>query len=99
MSMMGWDPINRYKLLGKLIESNGVLLFSFDLNSPEIFQRKTREDGTIQASRIPRYPEEWKNQFGLPYEEHKKSLQVDTFAGYVVFGIQDERRGQKEDEH
>ena len=29
MSMMGWDPINRYKLLGKLIESNGVLLFSF----------------------------------------------------------------------
>lgn len=99
MSLMGWNPINRYKLLGKLIEANGVLLFSFDLNSPEIFQKKTKEDGTLQASRIPQYPEEWKNQFGLPYEEHRKSLQVDTFSGYVVFGIQDERKGQKKDEH
>ena len=89
MSMMGWDPINRYKLLGKLIESNGVLLFSFDLNSPEIFQRKTREDGTIRASRIPQYPEEWKNQFGVPVAEHQNRIQVSIFNEYAVFGVKE----------
>ena len=31
-------------------------------------------------------------------EEHKKSLQVGTFSGYVVFGIQDGRKEKKEDE-
>ena len=38
------------------------------------------------------YPEEWKNQFGLPVEEHHKSLQINIFDGYAVFGIQDTQK-------
>ena len=91
MSLMGWNPNNRYKLLGKLIESGGVLLFTFDLKTPEIFQRITKEDGSVKASRIPQYPEEWKNQFGLPVDEHRESLQVNIFEGYSVFGIKKEK--------
>ena len=91
MSLMGWNPNNRYKLLGKLIESGGELLFTFDLKTPEIFQRITKEDGSVKASRIPQYPEEWKNQFGLPVDEHRESLQVNIFEGYSVFGIKKEK--------
>lgn len=91
MSLMGWNPNNRYKLLGKLIESGGELLFTFDLKTPEIFQRITKEDGSVKASRTPQYPEEWKNQFGLPVDEHRESLQVNIFEGYAVFGIKKEK--------
>ena len=44
------------------------------------------EDGKVKTSRTPTYPEEWKNQFGLPVEEHQKSLQINIFDGYAVFG-------------
>ena len=96
MSLMGWNPNNRYKLLGKLIESSGELLFTFDLKTPEIFQRITKEDGTVKASRTPQYPEEWKNQFGLPVDEHRESLQVKIFEGYAVFGIKEEKNEQQD---
>lgn len=90
MSLMEWNPDYRYKLLGKLIESNGELLFTFDLKSPEIFQRTIMKDGKPKAARKPTYPEEWKNQFGMPVEEHRKSLQVNKIEDYVVFGIREE---------
>ena len=87
MSMMNWDPNYRYKLLGKLIESGGELLFSFDLSAAEIFKRTKTKNGKAKASRTPAYPEEWKNQFGLTVDEHQKSIQVNIFEGYAVFEI------------
>lgn len=98
LSLMGWNPNYRYKLLGKLIRSGGELLFIFDLKNPEIFVRTVKEDGKITNSRTPSYPEEWKNQFGVPVEEHQKSLQINIFDGYAVFGIQENKK-QKESEN
>ena len=92
MSLMGWNPNYRYKLLGKLIESNGELLFVFDLKTPEIYQRIIKEGEKEKMSRTPIFPAEWKDHFGLPVEEHKKSIQVDIFDGYAVFGIQDKQK-------
>ena len=90
-ALMGWNPNHRYKLLGKLIRSNGELLFTFDLANPEIYERKVSDDGKVKASRTPVYPEDWKNQFGLPVEEHQRNLQVNIFDGYTVFGIQEKK--------
>ena len=36
--------------------------------------------------------EEWKNQFGIPVEEHQKSMQVNIFEGYAVFDIQEKKK-------
>ena len=91
-TLMGWNPNHRYKLLGKLIRSNGELLFTFDLSNPEIYERKTDEDGKTKASRIPVYPEDWKNQFGLSVEEHQRNLQVNIFDGYSIFGVQEKKQ-------
>ena len=40
-------------------------------------------------SRTPVFPAGWKDQFGLPYREHQKSLQINIFDGYAIYGIKD----------
>lgn len=88
--MMQWDCSHRYKLLGKLISANQELIFVFDLSSAEVYQRSTSEDGKVHAGRMPVYPAQWQEQFGLPVEEHRKQLQINIFDGFTVFGIKDE---------
>lgn len=87
LTLMDWSPQYRYKLLGKLIQSNGELLFIFDLKNPEIYPRAIKS-GAAKRTQLPNYPESWKNQFGISMEEHQKSLQVNIFDGYAIFDIQ-----------
>lgn len=87
-STMNWNPNHRYKMLGKLIQANGEYLLAFDLTATEVYQRNVIE-GKTTASRVPVFPENWKNQFGLPFYEHQQSLQVNTFDGYAVYAIKD----------
>lgn len=87
ISLMEWNPQYRYKLLGKLIQSNNELLFVFDLTTPEIFVRTPKEDGGMKSSRTPAYPAEWQNQFGVPVEEHQNNMQINIFDEFAVFGI------------
>lgn len=90
--LMQWNPEYRYKLLGKLIRSNDEYLFIFDLKASEMYERKIEEGSEKpKTSRTPIFPEEWKNQFGLPVEEHKKQLQINLFEGYAVFGLDDNK--------
>lgn len=91
ISLMGWNPDYRYKILGKLICSGSEILFIFDLTSPEIFPRSVKCNGTTNSAKSPSYPAEWQNQFGLPMEDHKKSMQVNIFEGYAVFNIQEKK--------
>lgn len=89
-AMMGWNPDYRYKILGKLIRANGEYLFVFDLNSTEMYQRVVKEGTKPIVSRTPVFPAEWQDQFGVPYEEHRKSLQINIFDNYAVYGIKDQ---------
>lgn len=88
IALMGWNPNYRYKILGKLLTSGDDILFVFDLTTPEIFMRVSKEGDKPKMSRTPSYPAEWKNQFGLPVEEHQNTIQVNMFNGYTVFGVQ-----------
>ena len=97
MNLMGWDPDYRYKILGKLIRTQGDLLFVFDLTSAETYVRKTIEDKG--QTRKAFYPEEWKNQFGVPVQEHQDMALVSIFDDYTVFTIDkdEERKAGKDD--
>ena len=86
-SLMEWNPNFRYKLLGKLMQSESDLLFVFDLSTPEIYQRIIKDDGTTATSRKPSYPEEWKNQFGIPVAEHSQALQINIFEDYAGYTV------------
>ena len=88
-NMMDWNPEYRYKLLGKLIRSDDEYLYIFDLTATEIYQRILKDGEKPRTSRTPTFPREWKDQFGLPIEEHRKLLQVNIFEGYTVFGLKE----------
>ncbi len=92
VELMGWNPDYRYKLLGKLIRANGEYLFVFDLNNTEIYQRVLQEGQKPKNSRVPVFPAEWQNQFGLPVEEHRKSLQVNIVDGFAVFSVKPDKK-------
>lgn len=91
--LMNWNLDYRYKLLGKMVKSQSEYLYVFDLTEPEIYQRMPRDPVTgkvIRAgSRTPIYPENWKNHFGLPLEENRRSLQISLYNGYTVYGLKD----------
>lgn len=87
--MMDWNPDYRYKILGKLIRANGQFLFVFDLTATEMYRREIREGTKKRTTRVPLFPTEWQNQFGIPYAEHKKALQINIFDNYAVYGIRD----------
>lgn len=87
--LMNWNPDYRYKLLGKLVQANGQTLLAFDLTATEVYQRTFSEGSKPKTSRTPIFPSEWKNQFGLPYAEHKQSMQINIFDGYAVYSIKD----------
>ena len=90
--LMGWNPDYRYKIVGKLIRANDELMFLFNLNDRQTFERDIGEDGKRKSSRKPVLPAEWKDHFGIPFSEHKKALQVNLFDGYTVFSV----KGTKE---
>lgn len=94
IQMMDWNPDYRYKILGKLIRSGDEYLFIFDLTATEVYQRALNNDDKRRMSHTPVYPTEWQNQFGLPFEEHSKLLQINIFDGYTVFGIREKTDSQ-----
>ena len=38
-----------------------------------------------RKNRVPFYPKEWKDSFGLPVEEHRKALEINMLDGYAEF--------------
>lgn len=97
-SMMGWNPQYRYKILGKMIHSKGEYLLAFDLTSTEVYQRILKDGEKPKMSRTPVFPEQWQHQFGLPYNEHKQTMQINIFDGYAVYSIKEtEKKNMPED--
>lgn len=92
-NLMEWDLQHRYKLLGKLIHANSEYLLAFDLSSTEVYLRTVEEGEVPRISRTASYSETWKDQFGMPYYEHQKTMKVSTFDGYAVYAIKDKSKG------
>lgn len=89
VTMMGWNPDYRYKLLGKLIHANGEYLLAFDLTATEVYQRTFAEGAKPKTSKTPTFPASWQNQFGLPFNEHRQSMQINIFDGYAIYALKD----------
>lgn len=96
-TLMDWNPANRYKLLGKLIHSNGEYLIAFDLNASEMYERTQAEGQKPKMSRKPVFPAEWKNQFGLSFKEHQQSMKINVFDGFAVYSVQDNKKVKSND--
>ena len=87
--LMDWNPDYRYRILGKQIRAGNENLIVFDLTAAEVYRRTFTDSGKPRTSRTPVFPAEWQNQFGLPYSEHKRSMQINIFDGYAVYSLRD----------
>lgn len=94
VDMMGWNPSYRYKLLGRLIHANGEYLIAFDLSATEVYLRTVEEGKKPKSSRTPVFPAGWQEQFGLPYSEHKQSMQINIFDGYAIYSLKEPAPGE-----
>ncbi len=96
-TMMGWNPDYRYKLLGTVIHAKGEYLLAFDLSSTEVYQKIYNEGEKPKASRTATFPSAWQNQFGLPFYEHRQSMQINIFDGYAIYAIKDNSKPQAQE--
>ena len=85
--MMGWDPKHRYKVLGRLAHANGEYLLVFNLISAGTYRKLSKDNKKPRTSRNPVFPEDWKDQFGLPFFEHQKTMQLNIFDGFAFYSI------------
>lgn len=87
--MMGWNPDYRYKIMGKKNKAKGEDVLVFDLTVAQIFEKAAAGKGA-KAARKSIMPAGWNGSFGPKFGENKRTLQVDTFAGYTVFSVKGE---------
>ena len=86
-SMMEWNLSYRYKILGRIIHANGEYLIAFDLTAAEVSEKTVVEGEEPKMSRTAKFNESWKDQFGLPFNEHRQSMQLNIFEGYAIYSI------------
>lgn len=84
---MGWDIHTRYKLMGKVKISKGVKLIVFDLDAYKAFTKPTAGGEESSGSSRGHFPSDWKGQFGVPFKEHKRTLEIATFKTYAAISI------------
>ena len=53
--------------------------------TPEQNQEEIAAKVARKLNRIPFYPKDWKDSFGLSVEEHKKALETNLTEGYIEF--------------
>lgn len=78
--LMKWNKQYRYKMLGKPAVSKGEALYLFKLTDFECFvsvgPRKKRSY----------LPEDWRDYFGIPVEQHEEAYNINLADGYITTG-------------
>ncbi len=82
-TLMGWEPVYRYKLQGMRILYEGESLYLFDLRDKEAFLPQTRDTKTGKLIRPEAiFPKEWGDSFGMGVADHEASTKVDLYSGF-----------------
>ena len=95
-SLMGWNPDNRIRMLGKFCRANEDLIFLFDMDGAEEFERRTDADGKRKTSRTPHFAASLENVFGPLFTEHKKELGFNIHQGFAVMSVREGRLKPRE---
>ena len=89
--MMGWDPNQRHRIPGKLINSQGIEMMSFDLTAARHFNKPSGQRGS--RSQII-FTGDWDGHFGPKFSESHRTLLVDKFEELTVWSIREGNTGQ-----
>lgn len=83
-ALMEWSPSCRYRAVGKHLCGGRGELLAFDLRAAEVYAYNA---DTIQRY-IPRFPADWRDQFGVSVAEHGLEPLVHMFDEYAVFELE-----------
>ena len=76
-SEMGWDPNSRYKIMGRLANSDRGLIFVFDLDEAIRFEAikgaVNPKTGKPKIEQIRYYPEKYKGRIGKDYSDYMEA--------------------------
>ena len=85
---LGWNPKNRYQILGKKLKAEGKSVMVFDLTSKKVFTKSSSEDNE-NTDRRTTILSGWDGKFGPKYGEVKRSLEIETFKSFTVLSVKD----------
>ncbi len=74
--LMGWDRQYRYKMMGNPAVCDGEMLFLFRLTDFELFTSGKKSKSYL--------PEDWRDYFGTPVEQHEESFKINLADGYIT---------------
>lgn len=74
--LMGWDTQYRYKMMGNPAVCDGEMLFLFRLTDFEFFTSGKKPKSYL--------PEDWRDYFGTPVEQHEESFKINLADGYIT---------------
>ncbi|MBR1633525.1 MAG: hypothetical protein IJ682_00525 [Lachnospiraceae bacterium] len=83
-NMMGWSGQNRYKILGRVANSERGLILVFEMEEAITFEpRKEKyvdeKTGETKERQVKNYPDKYKDRIGQTYEEYKQSHLQEKF--------------------
>lgn len=92
--LMKWSPSNKYKIQGTLIKTPLEIYMVFNLEEIEIYIPDSKDENgfPLKMKKRPFYPEDWKNSFGLPVEEHDGYLNIGYLDDYAKFDVIHEKK-------
>lgn len=79
------DTKRKKKANSDSVEKKEELVTAETDQTPEQNQEETAAKVARKLNRIPFYPKNWKDSFGLSVEEHKKALETNLTDGYIEF--------------
>ena len=79
------DTKRKKKANADSVEKKEELVTAETDQTPEQNQEEIAAKVARKLNRIPFYPKDWKDSFGLSVEEHKKALETNLTDGYIEF--------------
>lgn len=79
------DTKRKKKTNPNSVEKKEELVTAETDQTPEQNQEEIAAKVARKLNRIPFYPKNWKDSFGLSVEEHKKALETNITDGYIEF--------------
>ena len=93
---MHWDPNCRYKVMGRVTNSDRGLILVFDLDEAILFttpeEYVDRRTGEVKKRTIKYYPDEYRERIGKSYKDYLEKYQMSMFEQLSDYGSEDEQQ-------
>lgn len=83
-NLMGWDKRCRYKVLGRIVNSERGLILRFELSEAIMFSGLPEEyvdpkTGEVKKRQVSYYPDKYKGRIGRSYTDYIAAQQINMF--------------------